>query len=213
MDDLFKLLKIDHYSEKFSSDHQPLLDALERETQLSTTNPRMCSGYIQGRLLSMISKLKQPKYILEIGTFTGYATLCMAEGLTDEGRIFTLDVDEETTKIAQRFFNQSKYASQIQLIIGDALKIIPNINEAYDLVFIDADKQNYITYLDMVLPRLRPGGIIIADNVLWSGKVTEKNMDKKTKYLHDFNIRVSSDPDLINFILPIRDGLNVIFKK
>lgn len=213
MKDAFKLLKTDHYAEKYSSDHNQLLEELERETHLCVTNSRMCSGYTQGRLLAMISRLKKPSTILEIGTFTGYSTLCLAEGLSSEGKIITIDVDNEVTVIACRYFDKSKYSSRIKLYLGDAKEIVPTLDMEFDLVFIDADKQHYITYLDMVIPKLKADGMILADNVLWSGKVTDRQMDKKTSSIHDFNVRVASDPNLTSFILPVRDGLNIIMKK
>lgn len=213
MKDAFKLLKTEHYAEKFSSDHNQLLEELERETHLRTINSRMCSGYTQGRLLAMISRLKKPSTILEIGTFTGYSTLCLAEGLSFDGRIITIDVDKEVTEIARRYFDKTEYSNRIKLYLGDAKEIIPTLDMDFDLVFIDADKQQYITYLDMVIPKLKADGMILADNVLWSGKVTNRQMDKKTRSIHEFNVRVASDPNLTCFIIPLRDGLSIIMTK
>jgi caffeoyl-CoA O-methyltransferase len=190
-----------------------LLRELDRQTNLKTLAPRMLSGHVQGNFLSIISAMLRPRRILEIGTFTGYSALCLASGLTEDGVIYTLDRDEETAVIAQNFFQKSKYASQINFITGDAKDIIPTLHESWDLVFIDADKAAYPQYYDMIIDNVRPGGIILADNILWSGKVIEEPMDKKTRILHEFNLMVSKDHRVKNVILPLRDGVNMIMKK
>jgi predicted O-methyltransferase YrrM len=174
----------------------------------------MLSGPFQGRLLSLISKLVQPKRILEIGTYTGYSALCLAEGLTKEGKLVTLDVNEELHKRVQGYFNASDYSEHIDYRIGDALDLIPALNETWDLVFIDADKKNYLNYYDLVVDRVRSGGLILADNVLWSGKVIdEKAQDKETVLLRQYNERINRDERVENILLPIRDGIMVARKK
>jgi caffeoyl-CoA O-methyltransferase len=201
---------LDIYTEDHSTPSSDLLMELERVTALNTSNPRMCSGYLQGRVLSFISKILRPSYILELGTFTGYATLCLAEGLLPKGKIITLEADEEITKIAQEFFNRSEHKNKITLMLGQAIDIIPGLPDGFDLVFIDADKANYSAYLDMLVPKMKSGSIILADNVLWSGKILMEKKDKNTKALDDFNKKVLEDERLENMILPIRDGINCI---
>jgi caffeoyl-CoA O-methyltransferase len=201
---------LDIYTEEHSTPSSELLMELERVTALKTSNPRMCSGYLQGRVLSFISKILRPFYILELGTFTGYATLCLAEGLIQNGKIITLEADEEITLIAKAFFNRSEHKNKIELISGQAIDSIPKLSDGIELVFIDADKANYSVYLDMLVPKMKPGGIILADNVLWSGKILHDKKDKNTKALDEFNKKVLEDDRLENMILPIRDGINCI---
>lgn len=202
---------INDYVVNHSAKEPELLKELQRETWQKVLNPRMLSGAYQGRLLSMISKICSPKTILEIGTYTGYATLCLAEGLLDNGKIITIDINEELEEIQSKYFQKSGVADKISSIIGNALEVIPQLNEKFDLVFIDADKSNYINYFNLILPKMNSGGIILTDNVLWSGKVVEK-LDPKdidTKVLLDYNKMLASDSRVETILLPIRDGLTV----
>ena len=175
----------------------------------------MLSGHLQGRFLSFISKLQQPKLIVEIGTYTGYSALCLAEGLHPDGKLISIDVNEETSSFAKTFISKTEYYNKTELILADAKEYIKNIHEPIDLVFIDADKKNYLTYYNLIIDKLISGGLIIADNVLWSGKITmpEKDMDKETLALHQFNQFVQQDARVENILLPIRDGLMVVRKK
>ncbi|RZK41532.1 MAG: O-methyltransferase [Pedobacter sp.] len=191
-----------------------LLQHIDRETQLKVLLPRMLSGHYQGRVLSMLSKINRPSRILEIGTFTGYATLCLAEGLAEEGKIFTLDINEELEDMVRQNFSKSPFASKINYIIGDAQQSLKELDqEVFDLVFIDADKKNNGTYYDLIFDQVSPGGLIIVDNVLWSGKVLNKAQDKDTKNISAFNDKVAADTRVEKLILPVRDGLFVIRKK
>lgn len=202
---------INDYVVNHSAKEPELLKELQRETWQKVLNPRMLSGAYQGRLLSMISKICSPKTILEIGTYTGYATLCLAEGLLDNGKIITIDINEELEEIQSKYFQKSGVADKISSIIGNALEVIPQLNEKFDLVFIDADKSNYINYFNLILPKMNSGGIILTDNVLWSGKVVEK-LDPKdidTKVLLDYNKMLALDSRVETILLPIRDGLTV----
>lgn len=190
-----------------------LLQRIDRETNLKVLMPRMLSGHYQGRVLSMLSKMISPARILEIGTFTGYATLCLAEGLTDEGLLYTLDINEELEEMVRNNFAASDYNDQIKYILGDANETINALNEVFDLVFIDADKKNNGTYYDLIFDRVRKGGLIIVDNVLWSGKVLNSNPDKDTKNITTFNDKILADSRVEKLILPVRDGLFIIRKK
>lgn len=190
-----------------------LLQRIDRETNLKVLMPRMLSGHYQGRVLSFLSKMVSPKRILEIGTFTGYATLCLAEGLTDDGTLYTLDINEELEEMVRRNFAQSDYNNKIKYILGDAAQTVNTLEETFDLVFIDADKKNNGTYYDLVFNRIRPGGLIIVDNVLWSGKVLNTNQDKDTKNISTFNDKIAADDRVEKLILPVRDGLFIIRKK
>lgn len=190
-----------------------LLQKIDRETNLKVLMPRMLSGHYQGRVLSMLSKLISPDRILEVGTFTGYATLCLAEGLTENGMIYTLDINEELEEMVRRNFEASTYHSRINYILGDATETIHSLEEVFDLVFIDADKKNNGTYYDLIFDRVRPGGLIIVDNVLWSGKVLSSSPDKDTKNITRFNDKIAADSRVEKLILPVRDGLFVIRKK
>lgn len=204
---------LSEYCEQFTEPESDLLKRLNRETHLKSTSPRMLSGHLQGRFLSLVSQMIQPSSILEIGTYTGYSALCLAEGLNESGKLITIDPNEETNLFARRFIESSAYKDKIELINGDAQKVIPQLNLTFDLVFIDADKKNYERYYDLVIDKLNPGGLIIADNVLWSGKVLDEKKDEDTLKIHQFNQKVHADPRVENFLLPLRDGLMVLRKK
>lgn len=206
--------EIDRYCCAHSEDENDLLKRINRETHVEVLQPRMLSGHFQGRVLSMLSKMIQPKRILEIGTYTGYSALCLAEGLSSDGKLVTIDVNEELVNRVKGYFNASEYAKQIEYILSPALEVIPTLKEEWDLVFIDADKQNYIAYYELVLPLVKPRGYIILDNVLWSGKVAdpEKN-DKDTVLLRELNTIIHADDRVEEVLLPIRDGLMIARKK
>lgn len=201
--------ELEAYCERHSQAEPALVAELNRQTHLQTTKPRMVSGHLQGRVLSMVAKLIQPKNILEIGTFTGYATLCLAEGLAAEGHIDTLDNNEELYDLQREFFDRSPWGKQIEQHLGNALDIIPSLDRKYDLVFIDADKENYARYFDLIIDKMNRGGLILSDNVLWSGKILEevKANDKSTKALMAYNELLATDPRIETVLLPIRDGL------
>ena len=206
---------IEKYVEALSDKESPLLKEINEYTSKNVHQPNMLSGHLQGRILSFISKVKNPKYILEIGTYTGYSALCLAEGLKDDGKLITIDRDKSLYEKVNDFFRRSDYATKIEQKIGEALKVIPEIDLTFDLVFIDADKKNYKNYFDLVLPMVNVGGIIIVDNVLWSGKVTELDKhqnDKIAVYMNDFNRYVHNHKSVSKLILPIRDGLTLITK-
>ncbi len=208
--------EIQAYCDRHTSLQNSLLDKIDRETNLEVLKPRMLSGFFQGRALSMFSKMIKPNTILEIGTFTGFSALCMAEGLTKSGKLITLDINEELEDRVRAYFNQSDFSTQIEYKIGNALQLIPELNTTFDLVFIDADKINYLNYYHLVLEKVNSGGYIIADNVLWSGKVVglqKKNDDEDTLALLDFNRQVQEDPRVENVLFPLRDGLMMIRKK
>ena len=205
---------IEKYALSHSSKENDLLYDLNRQTHLNILQPRMLSGHLQGRFLSMISKALSPCSILEIGTYTGYSALCLAEGLSSKGSLITIDKNVELEEFAKSYFKKSSYNSNIEMIIGDAISIIPTLKNKWDLVFIDADKENYSNYFDLVVDSVRPGGWIIADNVLWSGKVlsdTQPN-DTETESLKSFNAKVHNDKRVTNMLLPIRDGLMILIK-
>jgi len=199
------------YAEKSTSHESDLLKKIERETHLQVLKPRMLSGHLQGRFLSMISKMIKPKNILEIGTYTGYATLCLAEGLEKNGTLITVDVNEELEKRVRGYFAESKL-SGIEYIIGNAIRIIPTLNYEFDLVFIDADKENYANYFDLVIDKVAPGGFVLADNVLWSGKVLDGKPDKDTRSIIEFNKKIQEDARVENVLLPVRDGITLMRK-
>jgi caffeoyl-CoA O-methyltransferase len=204
---------ISAYAEVHSDNEPELLKQLNRETYANVLKPRMLSGHYQGRLLSMWAKIMQPNLIVEIGTYTGYSALCMAEGLTKTGQLITIEVNEELREIAKKYFDKSNQAKQIKQITGDAAKLIEDLPNNIDLVFIDADKKNYGKYYNLIFEKVRKGGIIIADNVLWSGKVTgHGKIDLDTQTLIDFNNMVNNDPRVENLLLPIRDGLMIARK-
>tara|TARA_B100001250_G_scaffold103406_1_gene87182 strand:+ start:8048 stop:8686 length:639 start_codon:yes stop_codon:yes gene_type:complete len=201
--------EIENYSKNHTEKEPKLLSELNRETWANVMMPRMLSGHIQGRLLSMFSKMIKPKNIIEIGTYTGYSALCMAEGIKNNGKLHTLDINEEYTSIAERYFNRSEYRNNITQHIGNALEIIPTLNYRFQLAFIDADKENYSNYFDLIIEKIDLYGYIIADNVLWSGKVTKAEKDTETEALDSYNKKVLNDPRVETILLPIRDGLMV----
>lgn len=207
--------ELDNYITLHTSEEPQLLAELRRETYQKTTQPHMISGVYQGRLLSMLSKMVNPMRILEIGTFTGYATLCLAEGLTEEGKIITLDINEELAYLPKKHFEKSGLGDKIQFILENALDYLDKTDEKFDLVFIDADKQNYFNYFEKVLTKMNSGGIILADNVLWHGKVLEETpaKDKKSAAIKEFNQKVVSDPRVEVVFLPLRDGISLIRKR
>jgi len=205
--------EIYQYVSNHSTPDDSLLQELQRETFLKVLLPNMISSPLQGALLKLLSQLQGPKAILEIGTFTGYATLCLAAGLQPNGQLDTIDVNKELLVFHQKYFPQSKYGSLIKNYYGNALSIIPTLTTQYDLVFIDADKQNYSNYFDLVFDKVTSGGLIIADNVLWKEKVLQLNKDKDAISLDSFNKKVNDDPRVENLLLPIRDGLMIIKKK
>jgi caffeoyl-CoA O-methyltransferase len=203
--------KIDDYIVNHSQQEPKVLQELSKETWQKVLNPRMLSGAFQGRVLSIISKLIQPKNILEIGTYTGYSALCLAEGLSSKGKVITIDKNEELETLQNKYFKKSGFRNQIEQKVGNALEIIPKINKKFDLVFIDADKSNYVNYFHLIIDKMNSGGIILSDNVLWSGKVVEaldpKDLD--TKVLLDYNKLLNSDDRIETVLLPIRDGLTI----
>ncbi len=202
---------IEAYVVNHSEDEPELLQQLTRETHQKILQPRMLSGHYQGRVLSMISKLMNPKHILEIGTYTGYSALCLAEGLQKDGELHTIDVNEELMDFQRNYFDKSNYGDQIHQHLGNALDIIPKLEHTFDLVFIDADKENYVNYFHLIIDRLNSGGIILSDNVLWSGKVIEplEEKDIATKGIIQYNQLLKEDERVETVVLPIRDGLTI----
>jgi predicted O-methyltransferase YrrM len=207
--------KLTSYVESHTKPEPALLQQLNRETWAKVLMPRMLSGHLQGRVLAMFSNMIKPKRILEIGTYTGYSALCLAEGLTDGGKLFTIDINEELEEIVKRYIGNSVYRDKIVTITGNATLLIPEMNEIFDIVFIDADKENYSRYYDLVFDKLSPGGYIIADNVLWSGNVLKnrQDMDEETLAIDLFNNKVQGDGRVENVLFPVRDGLMVCRKK
>jgi len=207
--------KLDDYVVKHSEEEPAILKALTRETYQKILQPRMLSGHYQGRVLSVLSKIIRPKTILELGTFTGYSALCLAEGLDKNGVLHTIDVNEELVDFQRSYFDKSNYGSQIIQHLGSAIDIIPTLDTTFDLVFMDADKPNYINYFHQIIDKLNPGGVILSDNVLWSGKVIETldPSDISTKIVLEYNALLKEDPRLETVLLPIRDGLTVSIKK
>lgn len=202
------------YIDLHSSPEPEVLKELSRETHAKVLMPRMLSGHFQGRLLSLISKMIRPQKILEIGTYTGYSAICLAEGLSENGRLTTIDVNDELRPMVERYVQKAGFIEKINIINGDAATIIPQLKDLFDLVFIDADKARYALYYDLIFDKVRPGGIILADNVLWSGKVIDQNVsDKDTKALMEFNEKIANDPRTEKVILPVRDGITLIRKK
>lgn len=206
--------KIFNYSLSKSSKEPKILNDLNRETHLKILNPRMLSGHYQGRILSLVSKIIKPKTVLEIGTYTGYSTICLSEGLDKNGNIHTIDHNEELLVIQNKYFKKAGISEKVKQYTGDAIKIIKKLNLDFDLVFIDADKENYPLYFDSIIEKVKPGGVIIADNILWSGKILEKveEEDYATKSIIEFNDKVKNDDRVETIILPIRDGLSLIRK-
>ena len=209
-------LEIERYIEDHTSGENKLLERINRETNLEVMRPRMLSGHVQGRLLSMFSKMISPQNILEIGTYTGYSAICMAEGLKDDGKLTTIDVNEELEDRVRGYFAEAGLSNRVQFLIGDAMEIIPLLDQQFDLVFIDADKSNYSNYLELVINKVPSGGYVIADNVLWSGKVVEKfrkTLDRDTEALLKFNKDLHEDNRFENILLGVRDGLMILRKK
>ena len=208
---MFLAENIDNYVVSHSQEEPKILQELTKETWQKVLNPRMISGAYQGRVLSMISKLIQPKNVLEIGTFTGYSALSIAEGLPKDGTIFTIDRNEELAALQQKYFDKSDYKKQIQTFVGNAIEIIPTLTEKFDLVFIDADKSNYTNYFHLIIDKMNSGGIILSDNVLWYGKVAEKagEKDMDTIALQAYNTLLNTDDRIETVMLPIRDGLTI----
>ncbi len=206
--------KIDDFASKHTTKESKALETLNRETHLKILIPRMLSGHIQGRVLSIFSHMIKPKHVLEIGTYTGYAAICFAEGLQENGKVITIDINEELETFANHHFEQAGMKDKIDMKIGSAMDIIPTLNENFDIVFIDADKTNYSNYFDLVIDKVNTGGYIIADNVLWSGKVVtdEVNTDPDTKALAEYCAKIHEDSRVENVLFPIRDGLMIARK-
>lgn len=200
------------YAEKHTTDESPLLKKINRDTHAQVLMPRMLSGQLQGRVLSMLSCMCRPRVILEVGTYTGYSAICLAEGLQEGGKLITIDINEELYDRVSGYFREAGLNERIDYRIGDAATIIPQLNERFDLVFIDADKENYARYYDLVIDRVTLNGLILADNVLWSGKVLQENPDKDTRSILDFNAKIQADARVENVLLPIRDGIMLMRK-
>jgi predicted O-methyltransferase YrrM len=203
--------ELENYIEQHSEKEPELLAALNKETYQKVLLPRMLSGHFQGRVLSMLSKLIRPLNILEIGTYTGYSALCLCEGMQENGTLHTIDIKEELVDFQRKHFDKSPWGNQIVQHLGEALDVIPTMDIQFDLVFIDADKENYINYFEMIVPKMNKGGVILSDNVLWSGKLLEplNPKDISTKILLDYNLLLKNDPRVETVLLPIRDGLTV----
>jgi predicted O-methyltransferase YrrM len=203
--------ELEDYIEQHSEKEPVLLEALNKETYQKILLPRMLSGHFQGRVLSMLSKLIRPLHILEIGTFTGYSALCLCEGMQENGTLHTIDIKEELVDFQRKHFDKSPWGKQIHQYLGEAVDIIPTLNLKFDLVFIDADKENYLNYFELILPKMNRGGIILSDNVLWSGKVLEtlNPKDTSTRILLEYNALLANEPRVETVLLPIRDGLTV----
>jgi predicted O-methyltransferase YrrM len=211
MDFLPPLLQ--EYAEAHTSPESEVLQFINRETHSKVLKPRMLSGHLQGRLLAAISHMIKPKRVLEIGTYTGYSAICLAEGLADDGKLFTIEINEELEERILQNFQMAGVTDKVELVIGDAHEILPSIEESWDLVFIDADKMGYSQYYERVIDNMNEGGFILVDNVLWSGKLVEDVHDKKTENLRQFNDRIMNDDRVENILLPVRDGLMLIRKK
>lgn len=210
----FSNKEIYNYIDNHSSEESDILYELRRETELKCLNPIMLSGKIQGNFLAIISKLIKPFNVLEIGTYTGYSTLCIAKGLNPEGMIHTIDKNEELLQIQNKYFEKSGLRNQIKQYTGDALAIIPKLKFDFDMVFLDADKENYVKYLELISPILKPGGVLLTDNVLWHGKILEspENQDRVTRLIDNFNKKILEDKSLKTVMLPIRDGISLTLK-
>lgn len=208
--------ELDDYIVKHSGKEPQLLEQINRDTWTNVLMPRMLSGHLQGRVLSMLSHMIKPKRILEIGTYTGYSAICLAEGMTSDGFIHTIDINEELEDMVKSYFAEARLSDKSKYHVGNAMEIIPGLNEKWDLVFIDADKDNYSNYYDLVIENMNKGGFVIADNVLWSGKVLEKyrdgKLDKDTAAIMEFNTKVHQDDRVENVLFPVRDGLMVLRK-
>ena len=210
----FSNKEIYNYIDNHSSDESDILYELRRETELKCLNPIMLSGKIQGNFLAIISKLIKPFNVLEIGTYTGYSTLCIAKGLSPAGMIHTIDKNEELLQIQNKYFEKSGLRNQIRQYSGDALAIIPKLKIDFDMIFLDADKENYVRYLELISPILKPGGVLLTDNVLWHGKITEsyENQDRISRLIDDFNKKIIEDKSLKTVMIPIRDGISLTLK-
>lgn len=200
------------YIAQYTTKEDDHLAALNRETYLKAMMPRMLSGHVQGTFLTLISNMIKPVNILEIGTFTGYSAICLAKGLAPQGKLITLDINEELTPMVKKYIAETGLTEKIEVRIGNALQIIPTLTQTFDLVFIDADKINYCNYFDLIIDKVAPGGWILADNVLWSGKVTDSKMDKDTAAIHAFNEKIHFDPRVTQTIVPLRDGITIAQK-
>lgn len=211
MDFLSEALRV--YVEDHTDSESPLLKKINRDTHAQVLMPRMLSGRVQGRFLSMLSKLMKPARILEVGTYTGYSAICLAEGLASDGKLITIDVNDELETRVKNYFKEAGLESKIDFHIGPAKDILPKLDGPFDLVFIDADKENYSLYFDLVIDKVSTGGCILADNVLWSGKVVEPKPDKDTRAILDFNKKVSTDSRVEVLLLPLRDGIMMMRKK
>lgn len=210
----FLPVPIQEYSERFTSPEPEPLKQLNHETWQKVLYPRMLSGHLQGRILSMFSHMVRPLRVLEVGTYTGYSAICFAEGLAPGGKVITIELNGELERMARQYFKESGQEANIELHIGDAREIIPGLTDTFDLVFLDADKESYTTYYQLVLPKMRSGGILLADNVLWSGRVIDENVhDKETEGLREFVNFVSHDATVEHMLLPVRDGIMMVRKK
>ncbi|MBA3649618.1 MAG: O-methyltransferase [Chitinophagales bacterium] len=205
--------EIENYSQQYTTAEDNVLEELNRETYARILMPQMLSGHLQGQFLRMISKLIRPQNILEIGTFTGYSAICLSAGLQDNGTLYTIDTNEELKETTEKYLSKAGIANRVKFLIGKAVEIIPLLNVVFDLVYIDADKQNYSRYYDMVFDKVNSGGLILADNVLWSGKVVRNEPDEETQALIAFNNKIKSDPRIEHILLPLRDGVMMIRKK
>lgn len=207
--------EMDRYLEDTASEEPEILKRLRKETYQKTTQPHMISGYLQGRFLSLVSKMVSPKTVLEIGTFTGYATLCLAEGLQKEGKLVTLDVNEDLAYLPRKYFSESEFKNQIEFRLENALDYLKNNKDysTFDLIFIDADKENYAEYLKLVKPKMKSGSVLMVDNVLWYGKVLDEEGNKQTEQIKKVNELLAEDTDFENVILPLRDGIHLVRKK
>lgn len=204
--------EIDQYITQHSSEESKNLADLNRETFVKVMMPQMLSGQVQGKFLEFISRMINPEYILEIGTYTGYSAICLAKGLRSAGKLITIDINEELTPMVKKYITLEKLEDKIEVLTGNALQIIPTLTPQFDLVFIDADKNNYTKYFDLVIEKVRPGGWILADNVLWSGKIISQNMDKDTLAIDSYNKKIQQDPRVENVIISIRDGISIARK-
>ncbi|MBK7566656.1 MAG: class I SAM-dependent methyltransferase [Bacteroidetes bacterium] len=204
--------EIEKYITEHSSTETKNLADLNRETFVKVMMPQMLSGQVQGKFLEFISRMINPEYILEIGTYTGYSAICLAKGLKSAGKLITLDINEELTPMVKKYIALEKLEDKIEVLTGNAIQIIPTLTQQFDLVFIDADKNNYANYFDLVIEKVRPGGWILADNVLWSGKIIAQNMDKDTLAIDSYNKKIQQDPRVENVIISIRDGISIARK-
>lgn len=204
--------EIEKYIMEYSSAETKNLADLNRETFVKAMMPQMLSGQVQGKFLEFISRMINPEYILEIGTYTGYSAICLAKGLRSAGKLITIDINEELTPMVKKYITLEKLEDKIEVLTGNAIQIIPTLTQQFDLVFIDADKNNYANYFDLVIEKVRPGGWILADNVLWSGKIISQNMDKDTLAIDSYNKKIQQDPRVENVIISIRDGISIARK-